>query len=252
MTKKNETDHKTVFFVIISLIAVMILFYTLGGGLETTGQSIGDHDRAVNYAAQPKTITASGSFGGLGDGRAKLSFSVDGGLATGTFSGDYVSGPIKAIYTGQLIGTFAGGEGGTVSGTMNGRGQILSGNRQQGWQPITGTFTGTVNFARGIVTGSWRGTDAGGVFNLRFAPIKGVPRTRAPATTPTTPSRVPQYGATTTTAPATLGYCRCRKGPSTSGIEYTPYGGSEMEFKGFTTLASCQAICPGRSSWREK
>ncbi len=198
---------------------------------------------------QGKIITASGSFGGLGNGRATLSFPLESGPATGTFSGDYVSGPIKAIYNGQLTGTFTGGEGGTVSGPMNGRGQILSGNRQQGWQPISGTFTGTVSFAKGIVTGNWQGTQAGGAFNLRFTPIKGVPRT----TQPTTPGMVTQYGATTSQVPATLGYCRCIKESRRTSIEYTPYGGSGLEFKGFKTLQGCINECgANKYSWRER
>ena len=49
-----------------------------------------------------------------------------------------------------------------------------------------------------------------------------------------------------------LGYCRCIIGPYISGIEYTPYSGPNMEFKGFTTYAQCIDICDGMHSWRAK
>ncbi|MBN1644470.1 hypothetical protein JW851_00320 [Candidatus Woesearchaeota archaeon] len=236
---------KTVFFAIIALTGMMALFFTIGNNLETTGQSIG-HTQAVNYEAQTK-VTASGSFGGLGNGRASLSFSTSAGPATGTFSGEYESGPIQAIYNGQLSGTFAGGDGGTVSGTMSGRGQMLSGNLQQGWQPISGTFKGIISFSKGTVTGNWNGGQSGGQFNLRFTPIQGIQKA-------TTPSTVTQYGVTTTQVEAPLGYCKCRTSrPYIVGVGGDPYGTSEgLDFKGFMTYQACQNTCPGRYVWRER
>ncbi|MBW2978796.1 hypothetical protein KY304_01665 [Candidatus Woesearchaeota archaeon] len=249
MSKKN---NYTALFLTFALISTAMLI--LGINTQTTGQSIGGH---TTSPSSNKQVTATGSFGGLGNGRAKLSFTTNGGPATGTFSGEYESGPIKAIYNGQLNGRFTGGEGGTITGQMSGRGQILSGTNQQGWQQIAGTFQGTVNFAKGIVTGNWHGGESGGAFNLRFNPIKGVPRTTQtsqPTQTPPTSQWLTQYGVTTTKVQAPLGYCKCRTSrPYIVGVGGSPYGTSEgLEFKGFMTYSACQNTCPGRYVWQER
>ena len=48
------------------------------------------------------------------------------------------------------------------------------------------------------------------------------------------------------------GYCRCITGQRTSGIEYSPYGGQGLEYKGMTTFNQCVNICEGRHSWRSR
>lgn len=190
----------------------------------------------------PGMITASGSFGGLGNGQAQLSFSANGGPATGTFSGTYSSGPAKAAYNGQLTGTYAGGDGGTVSGTMGGSGKVTAGGYTQ-TQQIGGRFTGTISLTKGTVIGTWNGGQSGGQFNLKFTPVKGTqPATRQTRTTPT-------QTATTTSSSTKLGYCRCITGPYEAGAITNYYGGKGLEFKGFTTLQSCITTCKGKHSW---
>ncbi len=48
------------------------------------------------------------------------------------------------------------------------------------------------------------------------------------------------------------GYCRCITGERRSGIEYSPYGGQGLEYKGMTTYNQCVDICDGKHSWRAR
>jgi hypothetical protein len=225
MTEKE--NHKTVFFVIISLISVMILCYTLGGGLETTGQSV----------HHGNMISASGTFsGGSGTGNIQITFPEEGGTASGQLNGRYAQGSATSTYSGQIYGTYYGGEGGQLIGTMKGTGEVRMGSRiQRG--PFNGQFNGIVSLTRGTVTGSWSGTQMGGPFTLTFTPRRGVPQT----------------GTLSTTQPATLGYCRCITGERTSGIETSPYGGTGMRYQGIMTMQNCINKCGfDKYSWRER
>lgn len=229
-------DHKTVFFVIISLIAVMVLFYTLGGGLETTGQSV----------HRGNTISASGTFsGGSGTGNIQIKFPEDGGTVSGQLTGRYAQGSATSTYAGQISGTYYGGEGGKIVGTLKGSGEVRMGSRiQRG--PFNGQFNGIVSLTRGTVTGSWSGTEMGGPFTLTFIPRRGVEQTGSQ-------QRGLASSRTSTMQPATLGYCRCITGERTSGIEYTPYGGAGMRYQGIMTMNNCINRCgPTKYSWRER
>lgn len=96
-----------------------------------------------------KTVTATGVISG-NYGKSErsvsvsLTFPLEGGAVTGTFSGDC---------DGNIKGTFAGDNGGTISGTAKGScGFIL---------PASGSFAGTVNTASKTVNVSGEGSAAG-------------------------------------------------------------------------------------------
>lgn len=112
--------------------------------------------------AQPQegSVTATGVISG-NYGKSErsvsvtLTFPLEGGAVTGTFSGDC---------DGNIKGTFAGGNGGTISGTGKGScGFIL---------PASGSFSGTVNTASKAVNVSGQGSAAGfsgqGSLTLRY------------------------------------------------------------------------------------
>lgn len=224
-------------FLLIAIAAIgigIMLASTFDMGI--TGNTAKTSKPTQNKAGM---ITASGSFGGLGNGQAQLRFSQNGGPATGTFSGTYSSGPAKAAYNGQLTGTYTGGDGGIVTGTMSGSGKITAGGYTQ-TQQIGGRFSGTVSLTKGTVIGTWNGGQSGGQFNLKFTPVKGA----KPATGQTTPAKTPVKITSETT-----GYCRCITGPYEAGAFTSYYGGKGMEFQGFMTLQSCITKCKGKHSW---
>ncbi len=229
MTEKN--DSKLVLFVIIALIGVMTLFFVIGDGLATTGQSI----------HKGNTVSASGTFsGGSGTGNIHIKFPENGGTVSGQLNGRYAQGSATSTYSGQISGIYHGGEGGKIIGTMKGTGEMRMGSRiQRG--PFNGQFNGIVSLNRGTVTGSWSGTEMGEPFELTFTPRRGVTQTGSP------------YSLKSTTQPATLGYCRCITGERTSGIETSPYGGQGLRYQGIMTMNNCINKCgPTKYSWRER
>lgn len=84
---------------------------------------------------QEGTVTATGVISGEYGGEARsvtisLTFPLEGGAVTGSFSGDC---------DGNIKGTYAGGNGGAISGTGKGSCAFVF--------PASGKFSGTVNTA---------------------------------------------------------------------------------------------------------
>ena len=85
-----------------------------------------------NYGDEPRTVTVS------------LTFPLEGGAVTGSFSGDC---------DGNIKGTYAGGNGGAISGKGSGSCAFVL--------PASGTFSGTVNQSSKTVPVTGSGSAAG-------------------------------------------------------------------------------------------
>ena len=239
-------QKEVLMFFYVAVIAFGLFFLYSAVELEITGQSV---------SHSGKMITARGSTGKIGTGNIQMTFPASGGALNGRFSGRYNIGKVPASYSGTLKGSFSGGEGGFVQGTLNGIAAIVKQGRSHSG-PITGSFSGTVSLLQGTVNGNWRGQDGTSeAFSLKFTPVKNAVATSTITKTSSAGSRVASSSVpipSSRSGLGTLGYCRCITGPRTSGIEITPYGGSGMQFKGFTTYSQCVSLCDGRHSWRQR
>jgi hypothetical protein len=232
--------NPTIILVIVAIIGIGALFFSFNS--EITAQ-----------ATKGQMITAKGTSGT--QGQITMTFPASGGAMTGTFSGTYVTSAESTTYTGKIKGKYDGKEGGQMQGSISAKGVTTFPNGRKYKDTYLGTYSATVSLAKGTITGQWRSNTMGERFNLKFTPVSAAQLSKTPVSTrtvPVTAPAAPSPFAITTGAQPSTGYCRCITGPRESGIEYSPYGGQGLEFKGFTTYMQCVIICQGKHSWRSR
>lgn len=124
--------------VLLILIILIILFFGFSGLIDLFPSDEPSTPAAPENNADSSSVTASGNIKKLVyDVTVRLTFPLDGGAVTGSFSGSC---------NGSVSGTYAGGDAGAISGTGSGICNPVPLQLSEKFNfPVSGSFNGIVN-----------------------------------------------------------------------------------------------------------